>query len=375
MIGRLYTRLGRARAKQLFEQIFNSSETGQQIGKSTSSILALVLAGLVHLLSLSVGLAGVAMIIYGWPHFMFLLIGALLIAFFWLLRPRVGKLPEDRLDPSAYPAIHEMVGQLSKAMGQKPVSAIVIDSEFNASFGQVGLKRDHVLWIGLPLWSVLDDDERVSVICHELAHGANGDPARSWFTGTAIDTLEEWCSFLRQDNVGEISDDERLAQVIMRAVAVFIEAYGYVLALFTWQDSQKAEYYADRLAAQTAGSKSMIGCLHKLSYSTYLDKFLNRSMFTPNQKGAPVIDGFEKFVRGVPESELERLRRCNLLEGSRLDNTHPPTAYRVAMIEHGDQFEAAFVIDPDLSEKVTREMAHFRDEAGDYYVAMMTAHQ
>ena len=43
-----------------------------------------------------------------------------------------------------------------------------------------------MLFIGLPLFAILDDAERVSVLGHELAHGVNGDPTRGFVVGTAM---------------------------------------------------------------------------------------------------------------------------------------------------------------------------------------------
>ena len=374
MLGRLYEKMGTARALALFESVFNSDVDVLRNRFSASSVLALALAGLVHLFSLSIGIAGVLMIVLGWPHFMFIIVGALLVAFFWVLRPRLGKLSDDRLDRGKYPAIHALADRVADKMGVDPVSAIVIDSEFNASFGQVGWGRQSELTLGLPLWVALNDDERVALIAHELAHGANGDPARTFFTGTARNTLDEWVSFLRQDDALDHGEMEGLTQAMMRAVAVLVEAYAYGLALLTWNDSQRAEYLADKLACKVSGTKAMVGGLHKTSYAAYLDKYLNRTMFTVSQPGRPVIDGYRQFLADIPASELERLRRCDLLETSRLDDTHPPTAYRIAMLENEAELSAQVAIDPDQSEQIAAELADFEEQVGSHYVSLMTAH-
>lgn len=374
MLGRLYEKMGTSRALALFESVFNSDVDDQRNRISASSVLALVLAGLVHLLSLSIGIAGVCLIVFGWPHIMLIVVGALLITFFWFLRPRLGKLSDDRLDRDKYPAIHALVDNVADKMGVNPVSAIIINSEFNASFGQVGWGRQSELTLGLPLWVTLNDDERVAIIAHELAHGANGDPARGFVTGTALNTLDEWISFLRQDDALDHGEMEGLTQAMMRAVAVVVEAYAYGLALLTWNDSQRAEYLADKLACKVCGTEAMVGGLHKTNYHVYLNKFLNRSLFTASQAGRPVIDGYRQFLADILASELERLRRCDLMETSRLDDTHPPTAYRITMLENEAELSAQVLIDPDQSKQIAAEFADFEEKVGGYFVSLMTAH-
>ena len=49
--------------------------------------------------------------------------------------------------------------------------------------------------LGLPLVSVLEPQERVALIAHEIAHDVNGDPARG--TQVAVRSGLSYCSSTR----------------------------------------------------------------------------------------------------------------------------------------------------------------------------------
>ena len=59
----------------------------------------------------------------------------------------------------------------------------------------------------------------------------------------------------------------------------------------------------------------------------------------------------------VPARELARIRRVQLLEGSRLDHTHPPTAYRIAVLEAHPVAAPAVTVTPDEHTALERELA------------------
>ena len=77
----------------------------------------------------------------------------------------------------------------------------------------------------------------------------------------------------------------------------------------------------------------------------------------------------------MPRGEIERIRRVEHLAGSRLDYTHPPTAYRLEIIESIPDAAPAFVFEAERSSRVDAELERFRGALGreiveDYEIAV-----
>ena len=49
-----------------------------------------------------------------------------------------------------------------------------------------------MLRLGVPLLTILDGQEVVALVGHELAHQVNGDATRGLVVGTALETLRRW---------------------------------------------------------------------------------------------------------------------------------------------------------------------------------------
>ena len=94
---------------------------------------------------------------------------------------------------------------------------------------------------------------------------------------------------------------------------------------------QRAEYLADAAAARVAGTAAAIA-LHErlLLYRTFQDA-IQQAALADDARGA--LDRVRAALRSVPERERERRRRVARLEQTRLEDTHPPTGMRIALLE------------------------------------------
>lgn len=75
--------------------------------------------------------------------------------------------------------------------------------------------------------------------------------------------------------------------------------------------------------------------MEKLSLYETIDSELHR-LSLKNRKELDNINIFEKLnykVNNLPAQEKERLKRLLNLQEHRLDATHPPTSYRIKMLE------------------------------------------
>src|SRR5262249_31700201 len=144
----------------------------------------------------------------------------------------------------------------------------IFTHEYNAAITKVGLKRKTYLTIGVPIWFVLDDQERIALLAHELAHAANNDFSRGLIVGTACESLERW-------------------YVTFRASMIFLEISAGIawlvlsgLRRLMFEESQRAEYLADVASAQIAGTDATVRALTKLGFSIEYASFLKRNFET-----------------------------------------------------------------------------------------------
>jgi Zn-dependent protease with chaperone function len=352
----------RLRGERLFAEL-----KGQPVRKpdlSGAGIAAIAIAIAIHALTLAVFALGVFVLVANFPSFFGFFAGALLLLVALLIRPRLGDIERGTvlLPRDAAPAMYDLCDRVARDLGAKPVAVIAFNTRFNASHGLVGIARRRVLWIGLPLWNVLGDDARVALLAHELAHQVNGDLSFGTVVGSALNTLAAWHSMLRpgtwQPGRGSIfSFFESLGQLLARGLyRVLRSAVG---ALYDFEQSllfrsgQRAEYYADRVAAHAAGTPAMLALL---------DSFhLGRACMLAIRYAAQRDEGDpwaaeRGLVRDFNPKEWERLRRLDARRGTAVDATHPPTNLRAEMLETGPQESATIEVAAAQSVAIVSEL-------------------
>ena len=75
---------------------------------------------------------------------------------------------------------------------------------------------------------------------------------------------------------------------------------------------------------------------------------------------AGLLDRAVEHLDAVPERERERRRRAARLETARLDDTHPPTGFRISLIEERGAAEAKVVFSAEGSAAIDRELGKHR---------------
>jgi heat shock protein HtpX len=261
-----------------------------------------------------------------------------------------------------------MADRIARTLGAPPVDAIVVDWEFNAAYGQVGWRRKRILWIGMPLFWILESQERVALIAHELAHGVNGDPLRGFFVGSAVRTLVEWHNMLQPGNIhygggGFTGFVLVLASPFIR-LAMFLLAGipwlgAYALAHLVWRGSQRAEYLADYLAATVSGTDAMVTMLDKLRLS---DQFIaTLRTITLNRSQRNLFDDFRQTVNLKSGLEISHTTDDEP-EELRADATHPPTVYRIAFMRAQRVASPKIVTSPFDCEEIERELRPLQKE-------------
>jgi Zn-dependent protease with chaperone function len=217
------------------------------------------------------------------------------------------------------------------------VDTVRIDEQFNASFATVGWRRRRELTIGLPLWSVLEPDEQVALLGHELGHCVTGDPLRGVYVGAAVSTLSQWCDLLRPRRAMRRRRDlvsvliEPVVNLVMFCLAQLPRTAAAILVQGAWRESQRAEYRADLVGASVSGADAQVSLLRKLGLRGTVARCVQHAALARTRDDLFVA--VRAAAHAVPATELERLRRISCRPGVRVDRTHPPTAYRIALME------------------------------------------
>jgi hypothetical protein len=367
-IARKYRQLGEQRGRKMLAELMATPSGELKPGRTTSTLVAFVIAGLIHLLSLAVGLAGLMIGFAGFPNVGSLIAAAFCVALAWPLLPRPLSVPKKVMAPDALPAFSALVGEITAKLGGVPVRHIVIDEDFNASYAVAGWRRQPVLHFGLPLWIALEPQQRVAVIAHEIAHGVNGDSARGFVVGTALGALDEWVRLLRPSH-DAMTGMEALASYVTGVLSLPLVALRDLLFHLLWQESQRAEYFADYLAASMAGTSAKVGALRRLALAGHLNDTLLRNAYSSAQSGRYMLGLFRKRIETLPPREWERMRREIEAEGARLDATHPPTAFRIAFLEAHAVTEPRLAASPEMMAAIDAEFRPLEERLGQKLIA------
>ncbi|MGW4794672.1 hypothetical protein ACWEPC_19915 [Nonomuraea sp. NPDC004297] len=153
---------------------------------------ALVIALLVHLLTLAFVALGAWIIVREPGSTLSWIFGAASLAVGWVLRPDLGRLPADAevLDRVSAAEVYEVADRVADRVGvRRPKKIAVRDLSVLTRYDHVGVLRVPVLVIGLPLWLALPPTQRVTLLATAYARLPAGD---EWVVSEALATLDSW---------------------------------------------------------------------------------------------------------------------------------------------------------------------------------------
>jgi Zn-dependent protease with chaperone function len=348
------------RNQKLYEQMRQPGALKPRL--TVSKILAFALALVIHgvtvyfvwsfLWNLANGFFSIASSTRGMAVLYF---GAAIVAFLaaWFLRPRLGRLPENVLDRDKFPAIYALADEVAQKLHAKPIDGIQITLDFNASYARLGLRQKTLLTLGLPLLAVLDSPERIALVVHELAHNVNGDFSEGFVLHSAYLSVIRWHNFA----VTFFQPGQRFSFNIV-VVPIWIVASILMASLrrLLMHESRRAEYLADILAAQVAGTEAELSVLKKLQFSGTYKSFLNYT-----RHGSPMNEVFKRFQEYVPvvmgdAKMLSDIERSVEIHETHYAFTHPLTGLRSSFIAAQSRFEPGFALSTDQAAKLAAEI-------------------
>ena len=360
-MGRAYQTAGRRLGSQLAQELTEADRLEPRW--TPAKVAAFAIAGLFYAGVIAAAVVGAALIALAPTNPAAIVAGVLLIAIALLVRPRFGKVPDHGvLEPDETPHLYALTDEVASSLDSKRVDAIVVTPEYNASFAILSLRRRRVLRLGLPLFTALEPQERVALVAHELAHGRNGDSTRGFVVGSALNGLAEIYNVLmpraHEKDFDELAVFGWIANAFMRLLALPFWLLFYTELHLLQRDSQRAEYLADALAAQTAGTTAVISLHEKLLLESSFDGLVHEHLHARSE--SDLFAEVRTRLAAVPDRERERQRRVARLEESRLSDSHPPTAMRIRLLEDRPQLEANVTLTADESDTVDRELTPWR---------------
>jgi heat shock protein HtpX len=293
----------------------------------------------------------------------------LFLAFAYFFRPRFPKAKSDRIQREEYPYLFKICDQIADKLRTPRIDDIVLTDDYNAFYTEEGIRKCKVLGIGLPLFSILDRGEKVALLSHELSHSLNKDVKRGRYIGGGLNLLAGWYDFINpiyilapvDTAVGPGVIIVILVNMIRWCIARFMLILWYLLSFLLFRDSQRAEYYADHLAAKVCGTDATISLLEKLHYGDTFFKTI-QSMADYGYSGNLFSQMMNRIVN-IPIREKERIRRLMTMDTMRVDSTHPPTVFRIEMLKSESQSGSYIINDFDFQE-LDRELVKTQADIG-----------
>jgi Zn-dependent protease with chaperone function len=334
--------------------------------------LAAVCFGLaIHALTLLVLAGAVAALLSGvWPLYILTALG---LGMVWVLRPRIDKRPGgDWLRREKAPRLFAVLDRIGEATGAPTPKYVKLDASFNAATGRRGVRHEPVLILGASLWQVLDGDERLALLGHELGHQVNGDTTQGVLVTTARRSLHEWRVLLYPATGGRtMGGAPGLAQLLVPVILLpFYLSVTGLQKFYGWLQvhvSLRAEFLADDIAAQTASTTAVIALIRKLDARFSVEAYVTRTKAgRRNLRKAPSLEdamemwiGLRDYIQTIPEHEYVRAARISEYRGTQIDASHPAHYLRARLLKGRPPRRAAVTVSEDEWLGVDLELAAY----------------
>jgi Zn-dependent protease with chaperone function len=308
-------------------------------------------------------------------NFLLKVVGALLIAFAVVFRPRLGSVRKeleraDELSEEKAPNLFRLVRRTAEAIGAPMPRTIAITHTYNSRAGSIGLRRHRMLVLGLPMLAVLRPQERVALIGHELGHYINRDSRRSLSTQPAL-TAFGTAAQLANPSTMRLRSGGGIAGLGMLISAVVITPIMYALSQLLWlchlgvnvigaRVTQRAEYFADDLAARAAGSEAAASMMDIM-----VDAVGITTVVGSRSRNREHADGWREGVeksRAGNAGRMHRLRQLSIRTESWIFNSHPPAGLRHRMIQSAPYRTAAVVLTEAESAAIDAELSGYEEK-------------
>lgn len=355
---------------KLFDRFAGSPPT--RPGWTAARVALLTVSALLMLVFLgALALAGWLLVSRGFdgPS---LLMAVPVLLFAVVLRPRFGRRPAKNriLHRAEAPTLFTLIDQVATAAGTTPTDVVAVDESFNAATGRYGIRRRSVLYLGMPLWIILSPAQRVALLAHELGHQVNGDPTRGLLTQPALTTFRVLAlttganRSLRQVVFGQTGAGLGFLAKFLLELALWLVSRVLLiihvgLSAIGVRDRQRAEYLADRVSTEVAGTGATADLMDRMLLSESLGLSI---VYLAETKPPAEWPELATARQKAKQAELPALRQLTRRETSLWD-THPPIGLRGAMVAAWPAQAPKVVLSDRASAQIDVELAGWYDAA------------
>jgi Zn-dependent protease with chaperone function len=244
----------------------------------------------------------------------FLIPAALLILASWIRFEKPKGLPLDAKDAPELFALIDQVRSLAKA---PTIDAVYVTSDFAAkavqrpSRGLFGGYRNELV-IGLPLLQSVSKAEAAVLIAHELGHLSRRQGIQALYVHRARLTWQH------------VLDEQSRQPLYLRwPLSLIASGFGRRFLALSAGSERAAEFAADALAAEIAGSAVVASALQRLSIAeAFLSEYWKRVGEEPVTSPEPALRPFREMANFLPRmSEWEAA--ANVLEQALAEPSAP----------------------------------------------------
>lgn len=241
------------------------------------------------------------------------------------------------------------VDTIARLLDAQYIDGIIVSNAYTASYGRYGFKQKTILHIGVPLWAALNNQEKIALVAHELAHFVNGDFSNRFAVNSAFRSLRTW---------------HELLSALFQPLAGLSHLGLFLTLRLMFHESRRAEYLADILAAKIGGTEATSSVLTKLEFHLDFAPFIS-SMKHAKISPDTLFDNFRNYIQQIVSDQklLNELDQKANIHDEFYSLTHPPIAYRKRFLELHRVITPGFTLTADESIHLNAELANLEREA------------
>lgn len=250
-------------ARKHSEKLFNRLKSKTSLKPKWSIAKVLTLSLIILIIALPLELILFSYLTYNHiPKLAFIVLSVVVFSLIVALRPKKFIPPKNLIDPNQTPELYSLVEQISSRIENTKIHHLAILSDFNAYYVEKGLfnYKKRFVSLGFPLIEILNKEQLIALISHEVSHGANGDIGRSRLFYNALQVLTNLYFILSPQHLDEGAERNNtfyIFQIMGNLVGHFLSyiplgLYILILKLYM-RSNQECEsmqiYWLSKLAA------------------------------------------------------------------------------------------------------------------------------
>lgn len=262
---------------------------------------------------------------------------ALALVSAWIVFPRFDSAPSEFVltGKDEFPTLNAIISRIASAL-DVPAPKVMLTEQFTATFARVGWRRQAIVGLGHPFLSLLNSEELVSLLAHELSHSKDGAITRSPFVRLAYQiSRRSWQLFSPFYWFSWVSPNTKSHHVLIGLTIILLpltlpgRTLETLLNFCSLQDSQRAEYVADAKSVAVAGNRYTLSLLRKSCYQHLAAVRLGYARASSARK----YNTLHEELASVPVREIDRIWRIAQRQPPLFNNTHPSIPKRVAFLQ------------------------------------------